>query len=108
MSLQRTQVLKKIKHLLVTGPSGRYYLVTDNDGMRILQYLFSKEFRVINFFVVDDSDLRVFAQDIKYYTETYIVNFDVASDQESSVRDCESDDLISYGYNSEELKAFSQ
>jgi len=50
----------KVNQLLVTGPCGRYYLVTDDDGMRTLQYLFSKKFRVINFFAVNSSDLSIF------------------------------------------------
>ncbi|KAH0642143.1 hypothetical protein KY290_033745 [Solanum tuberosum] len=95
----------KVNQLLVTGPSRRYYLVTNDDGMRTLQYLFSKKFRVINFFAVNSFDLSVFAQNITYHTETYIVDDDVASDQESS--SSEFDESDSNDYNEEELEVFS-
>lgn len=96
----------KVNQLLVTGPSGRYYLVTDDDGMRTLQYLFSKKFRVMNFFAAGSFDLSIFAQNITYHTETYTVDVDVASDQESSASECDKSD--SSDYNEEELEVFSQ
>ncbi|KAH0683984.1 hypothetical protein KY289_021736 [Solanum tuberosum] len=96
----------KVNQHLVTGPSGWYYLVTDDDGMRTLQYLFSKKFRVINFFAVNSSDLSIFAQNITYPIETYTVDVEVASDQESS--SSEFDESDSNDYNEEELEVFSQ
>uniref|UniRef100_M1BVF2 Transposon MuDR mudrA n=1 Tax=Solanum tuberosum TaxID=4113 RepID=M1BVF2_SOLTU len=36
---------KEVQQLLVTGPSGTYYVIEDNDGIKTLQYLFSKDFK---------------------------------------------------------------
>lgn len=96
----------KVDQLVVTGPSERYYLVTDDDGMRTLQYLFSKKFRVINFFAINSSNLSIFSQNITYHTETYTVDVDVASDQENS--SSKFDELDSNDYNEEELEVFIQ
>lgn len=95
----------KVNQLLVTGPSGRYYLVTDDNGMRTLQYLFSKKFRVINFFAADSSDLSIFAQNITHHTETFTMDIDIASDQESSASEFDESDFSDY--NEEELEVFS-
>ncbi|OIT05778.1 hypothetical protein A4A49_52173, partial [Nicotiana attenuata] len=90
-----------VEQLLVTGPSGRYYLVTDDEGVKTLQCLFSKDFKVINFFTVDESDLKVFAQNITHHTETYSIDIDVAFEREHSLggsdfdeSDCFEDDSI--------------
>ncbi|KAG5627790.1 hypothetical protein H5410_013008 [Solanum commersonii] len=68
----------KVNQLLVTGPSEEILL-----------------------------DLSIFAQNITYHTETYIVDVDVASDQESSSSEFEESDSNDYTYE-EELKVFSQ
>nr|XP_033509383.1 uncharacterized protein LOC108943439 [Nicotiana tomentosiformis] len=92
-----------VTQLLVTGPSGRYYLVTDDEGVKTLRYLFSKDFRVINFFVVDECDLKVFAQNITHHTDTYSIDIDVASECEHSLGGSDFDESDNFDGDSIEL-----
>ncbi|WMV47622.1 hypothetical protein MTR67_041007 [Solanum verrucosum] len=89
----------KVQQLLVTGPFGTYYVIEDNDGIKTLQYLFSKDFKVINFYVVDAHELRVFAANIIDHTESYSVNVEAATDCDYS--DVEDDALYEMGNNCE-------
>lgn len=68
------------------GPSGKYYIVDNDDGMRSLKCLISSQFSVINFFAVEDYelDLTAFALNIIHHKENYDV--DVAT-----VDECELD-----------------
>ncbi|KAG5605189.1 hypothetical protein H5410_026681 [Solanum commersonii] len=72
---------KEVQQLLVTGPSGTYYVIEDNDGIKTLQYLFSKDFKVINFYAIDAHELRVYATNIIYHNlESYSVDVEAALD----------------------------
>ena len=72
----------KVKQLFVVGPSGRYYIVEDDDGIRSLQCLVCHEFKNIDLFVVDDTNLTVDTLNILYHLERYHVDVEVASDNE--------------------------
>ncbi|KAJ8531123.1 hypothetical protein K7X08_025854 [Anisodus acutangulus] len=74
-----------VKQLLVTGLSGRNYLVVDDVGIRTLRCLFSKEFNIVNLFVIDASELKVFAQNIAHHTEIFFIDFDVAYECEHTL-----------------------
>ncbi|MCD7453201.1 hypothetical protein HAX54_020006 [Datura stramonium] len=43
-----------VQQLIVTNPSGRYYEVEEDVGIRLLLSLISEEFFIINLFPVDD------------------------------------------------------
>lgn len=85
--------------MLVTGPSGTYYVIEDNDGIKALQYLFSKDFKVINFYAIDAHELRVSATNIIYHTESYFLDVEAATDCDYS--DVEDDTLYEMGDNCE-------
>ena len=72
----------KVKQLLVVGPSGRYYIVEGDDGIQTLQCLVFYEFKNIDLFVVDDTNLTVDTLNILYHLERYHVDVEVASDNE--------------------------
>lgn len=97
----------EVKQILVVGPSGRYYIIDGDDGIRSLQFLICGQFKSINYFVVDESYLTVFTQNILHRTETYDVDVDVASDYENSLGEYEFDES-DIEYNSKELEVFSK
>ncbi|XP_070021851.1 uncharacterized protein [Nicotiana sylvestris] len=76
-----------VKKLLVTGASGRYYLVENQEVIKVLKFLLSKEFKVLDFFVVDEYDLSVSILNIIHHTESYIVDIDVGTDCEYELGD---------------------
>lgn len=76
-----------VKQLLVTGASSRYYLVENQEGIKVLKFLLSKEFKVLDFFVVDEYDLSVSILNIIHHTESYIVDIDVGTDCEYELGD---------------------
>jgi len=90
---------REVQQLLVTDPSSTYYVIEDNDGIKTLQYLFSKDFKVINFYVEDAHELRVSATNIIYHTESYSVDVEAATDCDYS--DVEDDTLYEMGNNCE-------
>ncbi|KAK4376116.1 hypothetical protein RND71_006793 [Anisodus tanguticus] len=50
-----------VQQLVVTGPSGKYYEMEFDTGIRTLLYLVSDDFCVINMFVVDEFELTRFS-----------------------------------------------
>ncbi|KAH0656263.1 hypothetical protein KY285_031145 [Solanum tuberosum] len=46
--------LSRVKQLLVTGPSGKYYIIDGDDGIRAILSLLCEKFKVVNFFVVEE------------------------------------------------------
>jgi len=68
----------KVKQLLVAGPSGRYYIVEGDDGIRALQCLICHEFKNTDLFVVDDTDLTVDTHNILHHLERYHVDVEVS------------------------------
>ncbi|MCD7465108.1 hypothetical protein HAX54_000569 [Datura stramonium] len=82
---------RAVKQLLVTDPSSTYYIVEDNERIRTLQCLFSNSFKVINVYVLDVHELRVFAPNIIHHTESYPVDVEAAIDCDFS----DSDNVLS-------------
>jgi len=74
--------LSRVKQLLVTGPSGKYYIVDGDDGIRAILSLLCEKFKVVNFFVVEEGELTVFAQNITQYSESCLVDVEVGTDCE--------------------------
>ncbi|KAH0773737.1 hypothetical protein KY290_010874 [Solanum tuberosum] len=100
----------KVKQLLVAGPSGRYYIVEGDDGIRALQCLICYEFKNIDLFVVDDTDLTVDTHNILHHLERYHVDVEVASDNEHvpGDSDCEVDTPSDVEYDEERLQLFEK
>ncbi|MCD7452496.1 hypothetical protein HAX54_017125 [Datura stramonium] len=61
----------EVKQLLVVGPSGRFYALEGDEGIRTLQYLLCGEFKVLNLFAVDEGEENVVAPSIIHYCETF-------------------------------------
>ncbi|KAH0706388.1 hypothetical protein KY285_010890 [Solanum tuberosum] len=79
--------LSRVKQLLVTGPFGKYYIVDGDDGIRAILSLLCEKFKVVNFFVVEEGELIVFAQNITQYSESCLVDVEVGTDCEHSAGD---------------------
>ncbi|KAH0645325.1 hypothetical protein KY284_033209 [Solanum tuberosum] len=77
--------LSRVKQLLVTRPSEKYYIVDGDDGIRAILSLLCEKFKVVNFFVVQEGELTVFAQNITQYSESCFVDVEVGTDCEHSV-----------------------
>ncbi|KAK4708248.1 hypothetical protein R3W88_029173 [Solanum pinnatisectum] len=78
------------------GPSDKYYILDGDDGTRVILSLLYEKFKVGNFFVVEEGELTVFAQNITQYSESCFVDLEcyieVVTDCEHNVRyDCEWD-----------------
>ncbi|PHU11439.1 hypothetical protein BC332_18369 [Capsicum chinense] len=85
--------LSQVKQLLVTGPSGKYYIVDGDSSIRDILSLLCDQFKVINFFVVEEGELTVFTEYITHYTETDFINIEVGTDCEHSASSCVDFDL---------------
>ncbi|KAJ8567048.1 hypothetical protein K7X08_019256 [Anisodus acutangulus] len=75
-----------VQQLVVCGPSGRYYEVEDDVGIRTLFALVSDKFSVINVFVVDENELGFSVPNIVDHLETETANAEVVE----VVSDCSS------------------
>ncbi|XP_027771867.1 uncharacterized protein LOC107016756 [Solanum pennellii] len=73
-----------VQQLLLKGPSGRYYLIEGDSGIRTIQTSLSIKSCVLELFVVDEGDDVVPAIDISHNDEPYLVTVDVATEGESS------------------------
>ena len=74
----------KVQQLLLKGPSGRYYLIEGNSGIRTIQTTLSIKSGVLELFAVDEGDDVFLAIDISHNDEPYLVIVDVAIEGESS------------------------
>uniref|UniRef100_A0A3Q7G1B2 Transposase MuDR plant domain-containing protein n=1 Tax=Solanum lycopersicum TaxID=4081 RepID=A0A3Q7G1B2_SOLLC len=74
----------RVKQLLTTGPSEKYYIVDGNDGIRAILSLLCEKFKVVNFFVVEEGEFTVVAQNITQYVESCCVDVEVGTDCEHS------------------------
>ena len=74
----------KVQQLLLKGPSGRYYLIEGDSGIRTIQTTLSIKSGVLELFAVDEGDDVVPAIDISHNDEPYLVTVDVATEGESS------------------------
>ncbi|KAM3395165.1 hypothetical protein P3S68_004170 [Capsicum galapagoense] len=101
--------LSQVKQLLVTGPSGKYYIVDGHSGIKAILSLLCEQFKVINFFVVEEGELTVFTQYITHHTESDFVNVEVGTDCEHSAGSSVDFDLYEgEEYDYEGLEAISK
>ncbi|KAG5623242.1 hypothetical protein H5410_008460, partial [Solanum commersonii] len=90
-----------VKQILVKGPSGKFYLLEGSEGIKTLQCLLNEQFKVVNFFVVDDFEETVFAPNIIHHSEAYLVECEYGTDAETESDDDQSSDDE---YNFDELE----
>jgi len=69
-----------VQQLLVSVPSGKYYEIEGDEGIRTLLSFVNDKFDVINLFVVDDCELDVDVENITKMLETVVVIDDVSTD----------------------------
>uniref|UniRef100_A0A3Q7EQ32 Uncharacterized protein n=1 Tax=Solanum lycopersicum TaxID=4081 RepID=A0A3Q7EQ32_SOLLC len=61
-----------------------YYIVDGDDGIRVILSLLCEKFKVVNFFVVEEGEFTVVAQNITQYVESCCVDVEVGTDCEHS------------------------
>lgn len=96
-----------VQQLIVSFPSGKYYEIVGDQGIRTLLSYVNDKFDVINLFAVEDSELPIDIENIVRLKES-VVEVDEA---ESEASDCNSNETDNYGgnesdysdYDSEEL-----
>ena len=76
--------LSRVKQLLIIVPSEKYYIVDGDDGNRAILSLLCEKFKVVNFFVVEEGEFTVVAQNITQYVESCCVDVEVGTDCEHS------------------------
>ncbi|WMV42661.1 hypothetical protein MTR67_036046 [Solanum verrucosum] len=98
-----------VQQLIVFVPSGKYYEIEGDEGIKTLLSFVNDKFDVINLFVVDDSELDVDVENITKMLETVVVIDNVSTDctydgteNDSGTFNDNSD------YNSEELEVLAQ
>ncbi|KAH0632502.1 hypothetical protein KY284_035288 [Solanum tuberosum] len=74
----------KVQQLLLKGPSGKYYLIEGDSGIRTIQTALSVRSGVLELFAVDEGDDVVPAIDISHNNEPYLVTIDAATEGETS------------------------
>jgi len=74
----------KVQQLLLKGPSGRYYLIEGDSGIRTIQTALSVRSGVLELFAVDEGDDVVPAIDISHNNEPYLVTIDAATEGKTS------------------------
>ncbi|XP_060179076.1 uncharacterized protein LOC132609216 isoform X2 [Lycium barbarum] len=90
-----------VQQLIVSVPSGKYYEIEGDDGIRTLLSFVNGEFDVINLFAVEDNELSVDVENIK-------VN-DAATDCSSHGTDNGSNDGADESdYDSAQMEAFAK
>ncbi|KAG5596987.1 hypothetical protein H5410_038219 [Solanum commersonii] len=77
--------LSRVKQLLVTRPSGKYYIIDGDDGIRAILSLLCEKFKVVNFFVMEEGELTIFAQNITQFFESCFVDVEVGTNYEHRV-----------------------
>lgn len=60
-----------IQQLIVTGPSGKFYEIEGDAGIRKLLSLISEEYCIINIYAVDECELHVDVPSIVQHTESF-------------------------------------
>ncbi|KAH0773286.1 hypothetical protein KY290_010423 [Solanum tuberosum] len=90
-----------VKQILVKGPSRKFYLLEGSEGIKTLQYLLNEQFKVVNFFAVDDFEEIIFAPNIIHHSEAYLVECEYGTDAETESDDDQSSDDE---YNFDELE----
>ncbi|KAG5619470.1 hypothetical protein H5410_019294, partial [Solanum commersonii] len=90
-----------VQQLIVTVPSGNYYEIDGDNGIRQLLYLVPEEFKVLNIYVVDEGEELIEVHNISQHSESYVETTEVRTDGES---DNESDDNhVEVKYDSDDL-----
>ena len=74
----------RVKQLLVCGPPEKYYTVDGDYEIRAILSLLCEKFKVVNFFVVEEGEFTVVAQNITQYVESCCVDVEVGTDCEHS------------------------
>ena len=98
---------RAVKQMLVTGPTGRYYLLEDDSSIRTLQSALSNQFSVLQLFVLDEGEDTVVIPNICDLNKPYaVVPVEVATDCESNEEDGDQNESILSDYNSDELEVF--
>jgi len=98
---------RAMKQLLVTGPTGRYYLLEDDSSIRTLQSALSSQFIVLQLLVVDEGEATVVIPNICDLNKPcHAVPVEVATDCESNEEDEDQNEPIPSDYNSDELEVF--
>ncbi|MCE3216637.1 hypothetical protein HAX54_007275, partial [Datura stramonium] len=94
-----------VQQLIVTDPSGRYYEIDGDVGIRLLLSLVSEEFFIINIFVVDYCELCVPVPNIVQHTKSFFsVVAEVGTDCSESESKVVPDSLE---YDAEELETIA-
>ncbi|KAG5590703.1 hypothetical protein H5410_041217 [Solanum commersonii] len=97
-----------VQQLLVSVPSGKYYGIEGDEGIRTLLSFVNDKFDVINLFVVDNCELDVDVENIIKMLETMVVIDDVSTDCTSDGTENDSDTSNDNSdYNSEELEVLA-
>ena len=98
---------RAVKQMLVTGPTGRYYLLENDSSIRTLQSALSNQFSVLQLFAVDEGEATVVIPNICDLNKPYpVVPVEVATDCESNEEDGDQNESILSDYNSDELEVF--
>ncbi|WMV39055.1 hypothetical protein MTR67_032440 [Solanum verrucosum] len=93
-----------VKQLLITGPTGTYYLLEDDSSIRTLQTALSSDLQL---FVVDEGETTVLITNICDLNKPYhAVPVEVGGDSEPNEEDEVENEPIPSGYNSDELEVF--
>lgn len=98
---------RAVKQMLVTAPTGRYYLLENDSSIRTLQSALSSQFSVLQLFAVDEGEATVVIPNICDLNKPYpVVPVEVATDCESNEEDEDQNEPIPSDYNSDELEVF--
>ncbi|WMV19855.1 hypothetical protein MTR67_013240 [Solanum verrucosum] len=83
-----------VQQLIVTVPSGNYYKIDGDNGIRQLMYLVSEEFKVLNIYVVDEGEELLEVHNISQHSESYVATTEVGTTEVGTdgESDNESDD----------------
>ncbi|XP_019244310.1 PREDICTED: uncharacterized protein LOC109224180 [Nicotiana attenuata] len=84
-----------VQQVIVNGPSGRYYEIESDQGVRSLLSLVSDQFNVIDFFAVDECELSINVHNIVQHIESNTSELDATTDcssDDSEERGCHSSD----------------
>ncbi|XP_049386596.1 uncharacterized protein LOC125850800 [Solanum stenotomum] len=97
----------EVRQLLFTAPSGGFYVIEGDEGIRTLQNLLSDNFKVVNFFAVDnyEEELGLVPNIIHYHKCDNVI--EVGTDCDSSEEE-ENGETVSSDYDSEELESYKK
>ncbi|KAH0709001.1 hypothetical protein KY284_010428 [Solanum tuberosum] len=90
-----------------TAPSGGFYVIEGDEGIRTLENLLSDNFKVVNYFAVDnyEEELGLVPNTIHYHKCDNVI--EVGTDCDSSEEE-ENGETVSSEYDSEELESYKK